>query len=288
MALEGLVNEFGPLAKTVPMFQEGTWQTSAEIAKERITNRELRNIWLWTANFGMYTVENDEEFLYFGGREANLIFNNIGEAAKQLLENQNYKPTPSEIQAVHDSVQARHTLKVKLSDLSLTVDNDEWCHFSIDTANWQNMNDTQKLFAERVYGSMKEREDPQTKKKASDFAEYMEELRKAGKTTTNVYVLNPTYVKSHVPEGGALVRACWLDGFGYDSDFDAGGRGVDYANGALRGVRRVRVAEGDTAQKAYEAAYQKIVGQPHLIKPDQVAGLARVVSNYLDRQKTKE
>ena len=268
MALEGLVNEFGQLAQTVPLFEPGTWQESAELSKKRITNEKLRNIWFWTANFGMYTVENNEEFLYFGGREANPIFSNIGEAAKQLLENQNYKPTPSEIQAVHDSVQAGHTLKVKLSDLSLTVDNDEWGHFSIDTANWQRMNDTQKLFVERIYGSMKEREDPATGQKTSDFAEYMSELRKAKKTSVNVYVLNPNYVKGHVlPKDGAVARACRLGNFDDYSNFDADYGDVGNADLALRGVRRVEVAEGDTLKinPDFREPYQAMVnGEPTL------------------------
>ena len=245
MALEGLVNEFGPLAKTVPLFEPGTWQESAELAKERITDIELRNIWFWTANFVMYTVENDEEFLYFGGREANPIFNNIAEAARQLTEEQNYKPTAEGIKSVLDSVKTGQTLRVKLSDLQLQGKDAEWRYFEIDTANWQNMNDAQKLFAGRVYGSMKERTDPKTKQKTSDFAEYMAELSKAGKSTTRVNVLNPEYVKGHVPKDGAIARTCRLLYFDFGSDFYADVRSIDASYGALRGVRRVKVAEGD-------------------------------------------
>lgn len=250
MALEAkLGNEFGSLADVVPRFKKGTWRTSVELSKERVINEKLRDIWFWTANFGMYTVEDDEEFLYFGGRPANPIFNNIVEAARQLREEQNYKPTADEIKLVKDSVKAGHTVKVKLSDLGLIVDTDEWSHFSIDVNNWQGMSAVQKLFAERIYGSMQERVDQKTGQKTSDFAEYMSQLSEAGKKVVNVYVLNQKYVRAHVPKGGAVARACRLDDFGLNSAFLTFNRIVGNYGDALRGVLLVKAAGGGDARK---------------------------------------
>jgi hypothetical protein len=237
MALEAkLDNFFGPLAEVVSRFKFGTWRTSAEICEERVVDEELRDIYFWTANFGMYTVENGGVFLYFGGREANPVFNNIVEATRQLKVNGVYKPSAGEIGLVKESVKSGHTVKVGLSDLGLVVYNGELSHFSIDVVNWRSMNSVQRLVAEMVYGSMKERKDLKTKRKTSVFAEYMAELRKAGMNSVNVYVLSQNYVKSHAPQDGAVARACWLYNFIYDSFFSAVGWGVDYQKYALRGV----------------------------------------------------
>ncbi|MBI5389965.1 hypothetical protein HZB02_00575 [Candidatus Woesearchaeota archaeon] len=56
----------GNLADGFSQLVPETWQPSAEICKERITNPELRKRSFYTANFGMYRVEDGEAVLYFG------------------------------------------------------------------------------------------------------------------------------------------------------------------------------------------------------------------------------
>ena len=172
----------------------------------------------------MYTIEDNDEFLYFGGREANPIFDNIGEATTQLLENQNYKPSEEGIKAVVASVQSGATLKVKLSDLELKGDNEEWRYFEINTADYDSLNKSQRALAERVYGQ------------GNDFVENMKMLNEEDISTAKIYVLNPEYVKKNIEAGKALARACWLYNFGGISSFDANGRSVDNANNSLRGI----------------------------------------------------
>ena len=272
-----LENRIGTLAELYPQFKEGTWQTSAEITNDRRTlkdeekKQELKDTYFYTANFGMYTIEDNDEFLYFGGREANPIFDNIGEATTQLLENQNYKPSEEGIKAVVASVQSGATLKVKLSDLELKGDNEEWRYFEINTADYDSLNKSQRALAERVYGQ------------GNDFVENMKMLNEEDISTAKIYVLNPEYVKKNIEAGKALARACWLYNFGGISSFDANGRSVDNANNSLRGVPLVGEADTQEIENTYELL-QKPAIQPiaaDLLTQESATALSRVLTLYL-------
>ena len=214
------------LANGYKQLKPDTFQTSAELTTERRTNTELRDRWLYTANFAMYIVENGEAVLYFGGREANPILKNIDEACAQLLAANTYRVKEEDRQAVIESVESKHTLRIELSKLFLIKLNNETAYFEIDTSNYNQLNTAQRAFAERVYGA------------GNDFVQNMDMLKKAGKTRVRVYVLNHDYVKEHVLGGEAVARACWLDNFGNYSDFSAFGWSVNYDRG-LRGVLKV-------------------------------------------------
>ena len=221
--LETLV---GPLAETFPQLDRATILHSDQLTTERRTNSELRNQWFYTANSAVYTVEKvngiDEVFLYLGRGETNPIFNNIGEAIKQLITDGNYAPPKEDVEAVKS---AKTTLRVKLSDLKLQGNEFEYIFFGIDTASYGSLNEHQRKVAERVYGQ------------GDDFVANMKMLNEAGIRETRVRFLNPDYVKRDIPPDGAIARASWLLRFNLDSRFDANLRNVDYHFG-LRGVRR--------------------------------------------------
>ena len=228
-----LENVVGTLLRSVQRTVPGTWQTSAEITTERRTNTDLRRQWFWVANFALYRVEDGEAVLYFGGREANVIFDNIEEATSQLIKTGNYVPKKEGIDAVVASVKSGSTLRVKLSELKLNRVNDEFSYFEIDTSRYDELNAAQRLFAERVYGP------------GNDFVENMGMLAKAPIGKTRIYVLNPDYVESKVVGDGAVARACWLNLFNNFSNVYASDRNVGYTNVALRAVRlKVVAAEG--------------------------------------------
>ena len=256
MALEGLVNETGVLAKTFSKLDPDTIQHASGITNDRRTledkekRQELRNKWFWTADSSLYRVEDGEAVLYFGNRDTNLIFKNIDEATIQLLRDNNYVPSREDIKSVVDSVETGNTLRIKLSELELKGDNNEWKYFDIDTSDYDNLNSTQREFAENIYGQ------------GDDFIKNMEMFEKAGKFITRVYVFNPDYIKENVEEDGAIARASWLSNFGNDSDFYAYGRDVDSSDDSLRGVPLV--GEADT-QKINEF-YSLLEKNPSAIK----------------------
>ena len=245
----------GALLQGFQQTEPGTWRTSAEITTERRTNADLRNRWFWAANFAMYKVEKRGAVLYFGGRESNIIFNNIEEATSQLIKTGNYVPEKEGIDAVVASVESGSTLRVKLSELKLKRLNDEFSYFDIDTSRYGKLNAAQRSLAERVYGSGK------------DFEENMGMLAKATIGKTRIYVLKPAYVKSKVVGDGAVARACWLGKFTDNSIFDADGRGADNTSYALRAVRRKVVAEGGAPKPLqgkpddFKSVYDTLVGK---------------------------
>jgi len=226
-----LVTITDSLANGYKELEPDSFRTSAELTTERRTNQELRGRWLYTANFGMYAVEDGEAVLYFGGRKANPILSNIDEACNQLIKTSNYKVTSAEKSAVADSVKSGHTLRIKLSELDLLKQDNEFSFFEIDTNNYDSLNKSQRALAEAVYGS------------GQDFIENMEMLKRLPRriSKTRIYVLNEDYVKEHAKDG-AVARATWLDDFGGSSDFDAYMCGVDDHN-ALRGVSKVGEAD---------------------------------------------
>ena len=54
---QGVEYRIGSLAETAIQFKEGTWLEAAELM-----NIRARGL-MWTANFALYRVENNEEFL---------------------------------------------------------------------------------------------------------------------------------------------------------------------------------------------------------------------------------
>ena len=289
MTLDNLVNKQGPLAETFPEFDPGTIQEANEITTDRHTDKNLRNKWFWTADGATYTLEN-RETLYFTEREFNPMMKpeNIDEAVKQLRGKNNYQVKDDDLKAIRAEAKndSGKVLKVILSRLNLIENDDEYCHFEINTSDYGSLNKDQRAVAEKVYGSGKD-------EKGNDiFEKNMEMLNKAGIKTTNVYVLNPKYVRKNVKKGTGIARACWLGSFVDNSYFIARGRGVGYSGNWLRGVRRVNVAEGDarkSEQDIYQTAYQTLLKNPaeavKRMTDDLAAGISGILTKYLSAKK---
>ncbi|MEK6969210.1 MAG: hypothetical protein AABW48_02165 [Nanoarchaeota archaeon] len=270
----------GTLYECVTQCVPETALTSAELTTERRDktterrdNADLRGRWLWTANFPLYQIEDGEAVLYFGGRKANPLFNNIREATNQLKANQNYRPTEKDITAVLESVKSGDTLRVELSDLNLDKLNDEFSYFEINPNKIARLNSVQRALAERVYDS------------GNDFVENMKMFAKA-EINPRIYVLNPEYVQKEA-RNGAVARACWLNNFGNNSGFVADERNVDDHDYALRGVRRASDSEqeapiGADAQKAIVLPdFNKVLGYSQRFvseaaRPEFEAGLRKL------------
>ena len=219
--LENIVtSEQDTLSSLLKVFDPLTIQHSDEICKERLTDAEMRRQWFWTADAPLYQVENDDVFLYLGRGKDNLVFRNIDAASKQILESGNYIPSVEDAQEV---MKSSTTLMVKLSDLELKKQDDEFSYFDVSTTKYDKLNPSQKAFAERIYGS------------GDDFIRYMTALQEDGKASTRVWVLNPNYVKKKVGQDKVLCRASALLDFSYYSLFGAYFRYFDYNCGRVRG-----------------------------------------------------
>jgi hypothetical protein len=214
----------GTLLQAYQQLDPNTIQHAAEIMMDRRTDESLRNRYGWTADFPIYTKE-EGGVLYLAPRKHNLIFRNIEDAAAQLRETGNYKPKPEEAAAVIASATSGETLKVKLSDVRLIRNNNEWSCLNISTADYDALNEAERTFAERIYGQ------------GEDFKKNMRMLKEAKITTTRALVLHPDYIAKNAKDG-AIGRLGWLYYFDFDSSFSAGDWYPDSGHGGLRGVRR--------------------------------------------------
>jgi hypothetical protein len=262
------------------VYSTNTIQHSDEITSERRTKKSLRDKWFWTADFPLYHVEGDEVVLYLARGKDNLIFKNLEDATQQLINTNNYTPNKEEAENV---IKQETTLKVRLSQLNLIKDNDEFSHFEIDTADYDKLNTDERAFAERVYGQ------------GQEFVKNMEMLNKAGKGKVNVYVLNQDYVKSHAKENDFVARAGGLDGFDRDSRFGAVVRNVGNSYLSVRGVRRsVKEApegrsapkiEADPIAEAYHTLLKKCEEAAEKMTPKIAADVSNILTVYLNKQK---
>ena len=133
------------------------------------------------------------------------------------------------------------------------------------------------MLAERIHGT------------GNDFIENMKMLRSKGIKTTNVYVLNPDYVKKTLTNNNAesLARGSVLYSFSYYSIFYANDGGVDYDDRRLRGVpSEARSADAPKIDQ-YDEALKLVTGNPSESlqrmqkNPNYATGLNALIGNYL-------
>ena len=285
-----LINPQGRLLDIAKQVDLNTVQHAREIQKDRLTDKDLRGMWFWTADFPLYTIENKEVVLYLADRENNLILKNLDDAVSQLRNKNNYFPKDSDIGAVINSTS---TLKTELSDLKLQKFDNEWSYFEMYTAsktedkkhNYDSLNPAQRAIAEKVHGQ------------GEDFHKTMKMLRDPkgnnsndGIRTTRIYVLNPEYVKKTLNSNDAksLARGSFLYYFfNYDSYFIAFNWFVDYDSGRLRGVSsEARSAEAQKIDQ-YDEALKLITGNPNESlqrmqqNPNYATGLNALIGSYL-------
>ena len=224
MALEDVIGTLLVYKKLEP----GTFQHVDQLTTERRTNHGLRNLWFYTADGELYTVQKTEHLWAITREPQNLVLENIDEAYRQLTGKGNYFP---DTEAAQTSLDHPDTVIVDLNGLSLTRANDEYGHFVVDPKAVKKLNSEQRKAAQRIYGP-----------DDNNFGLNMEMFAEAGKKT-RVFVVMPDYVQGTLRGNDKkfLGRASWLNDFSSNSNFDAGDRSVNNFN-ALRGVRREDVA----------------------------------------------
>ncbi len=230
MSAQRLINRIGPLGKTYPQLESNTIRHSNEITNERRLNKELREKFFWTADFAMYTFEEDKIYLNLTTRENNLIFKNIEETTEQLIKKDDYKK--EDIETV---INSKNTLKINLSDLKLERYNKEFSYFEIDTTDYDGtLNQAQRKIAERAYGQ------------GDDFKKNMKMFKDNDVNITRIYALNPNYVYDllgYGKNGDVIGQPCRLGSFAGYSSFTAIGGFVSGHDSCLRGVPKVNPAQ---------------------------------------------
>ena len=254
----------GPLAEIFPQFEPSTLQEANEIMALRKSMPEIKSEWLWTADFSMYRVEGEDTFLYFAPKEYNLIFRDIKNATSQLLKTDNYFPSKEGINEVVAAANSGKAIKIKISDLQLVKDNDEYGHFDVDPDNLDSLNDAQRSFVKTVYGN--------------------------SKPGNRVYVLTSDYVKEQLKgkEDSAIARASGLGGADDGSRFDARDSVVGFAGYGLLGVLKEapkapqKIEDRKTID--YASVFEQARINPHEavkhLTPETASGLLNVVNLF--------
>jgi hypothetical protein len=238
MSLETSVETIHGDIRSSAKFVPGTWQSSAEVTKDRITEKSLRTEWFYTNNHALYDIEENDAFLYFGSNDSSIFRKEtIGNAFNQLKNTGwgCYKPFDTDVAKAKET-----SLKLRISDLELKfeTESDNYGYIEIDTNDLtgSRLNDTQRKFAEAVYGGMEV-----DAKGESDYSRAMHMLSDNGIMIARIYAFRKESVLRAAKEG-VVVRSCRLYCFSGSSEFHAAIRGVD-THGGLRGV-----LESDNAQ----------------------------------------
>lgn len=221
--LEALENIEGNLKNAYKLIVPGTMQHADELMNARRTDRTLRDFFFYTADGNFYFMENGKPYWAITREPENLILCHIDEAFPQLTQQQNYCPDPEEMA---DVLAAEDTVLIDLSQCLLSGNDDEWRYIGIGTGpeRYNQLTAEGRKAAERIFGQ------------GDDFAANMQMLSSANIQETRIYVLNPTYIAQHAPQG-VLGRASWLRTFLNYSYCFAYARGL-YDHCRLRGVRR--------------------------------------------------
>ena len=247
-------NVTGPLTDSLRVVKPATIQHAREMIPDILANKRLRHIKFVTADSATYSLYNGDPTIHLGDRDHNLIFRH-GDKAIEGLVRGNYMADEVDVE---DIEMASSTLRTMISDLKLGVERRELHYFQFFHERYDELNQAQRAFAERIYGQ------------GGSFVESMEKLLKEGIRETRIYLLGKYYVDDFIMNYAkdndllcatgfkrmiAFARACtfvmhhdhaefsaqvngrFIDPYHLDGDTILYGE-VDYSRIALRAERR--------------------------------------------------
>ena len=293
--LDTIVNIPGDLL-AYAQIEPSTFYTALQLMDERCApedtpeRRQRRAEWYYTADGHGYSVERDKVEWSITDEKNNLVLQDLDNAFRELTTTKNYLPRN---EAAEVSRSATSTLRIDMSSLRLSGNDNEWCYLSINTKTghvksgdkYVALNDTERAVLDRL----------------GYTAANLAELDKAGIPETRVYVLNPTYITTEVakdPEKRtSLWRASRLSDFNSNSYFDADSHNVNDLI-ALRGVRRDVIREADASEtravpsapvapseitpaRCYDILLADPTGAAAVLDDSNAAGLSRILADYL-------
>ncbi len=214
--------------------EPGTFLHSDQLMAAQVKDASLRNREFYVADGLLYSLEGEKKTptLWITREPDNLVLRHLDEKVNgaynnsyyRLVKTGNFRPEPEE---ARQAMEAKDTLRIDLTKLSLQGDSPEWRYLKISTTLYNNLlNAEERKLAERFYGEGKA------------LGTAMKALKKAGIYSTWVYVLAPAYVDEEVKYKGLIGRASSQNLFDGVSYFNAGDCSIGI-RGRLRGVRRV-------------------------------------------------
>ena len=191
------------MADNFLMNYEKVRHNAYEITNCRREAHKLRDLWLWTGDLALYTMENGGT-LYLASRQNNLVAIQMKSATTQLVQTGVYQPSEKEVRSVKN---ASNTLQVAMKELNLkTLDSDN-CYFEFETSNLASLSRVQRKLVERAYGIGK------------DLDRNINMFRESGIHRSGVYVASPDFIQRRSAPNGSVALLCRLADFRSGSHF---------------------------------------------------------------------
>jgi hypothetical protein len=194
--LELLCGDLRESKKIVP----GTMLHADEITGLRKFFHLLRELYCFTADYPLYSLEGKKKkpTLWLAREPHHLVLRHLRNSEEngisfleQLAKTGNYRPSSEEAQRVK---QAKKTLQIDLTELSLQPETSEWSYFEIATDDYfGNLWSEEKKMMQRLLSNEK------------NYFRNMNLLQMFNVPTVKIYVLNPDYVREET-EVGPLSR----------------------------------------------------------------------------------
>jgi len=184
--LENLVYINCPLKKAYVQLIPETIQEAHKIQRQRRKDNfqaPYSGEKFITGDGFVYTVEKSQVVLYFTNTALNPVFKqeNIADAANQIRKTGSYKVKADDFLLIQREAAKKNgrAKRYAVSNLKLTEFDDKWGFYDINTVEFNKLNETQRDFAEQIYGKEKQ------------FGKAMRYMRKASIDGLRIYVLKP-------------------------------------------------------------------------------------------------
>lgn len=228
----------GPLQTAHSRVVPGTELHAHEVITLRKSKPNIRNLVVGTADLSMYRVEHDEAsqgneaFFYFAKSPHNLIFRDIKNAIKQLIQTGNYIPPKDGIEEVVAAAKTGQALRIKIEDLRLLKGNPDaeegfFDIYPYSPNHTKSLSIAQRQLVESVYGK---------------------DIKSVSGSPLRVWVLDSPTVKKQLKgkEDMAVVRPSRLGRDDFGSWFFACDNYVELADIGLLGVLKEGVPKYTT------------------------------------------
>lgn len=209
-----LINIKGNILENIIKLDKTTIRSAQDIYRDRKTNQELQYYSFWTSDTPVYTYEKDDAIIYLPEKNNSLLINNDNnKIIRELMNNENYFLSEKEIENI---LSDNKTTKINISELKLiNLSNPHYSYFEVhtkdNTENNDSLNNDQKKFIYKIYGS------------EAEFKSMMKIMYKTGIRKTKIRVLTPLQILKLLWKNNKnyFARGSSIDSFKQTSDFDA-------------------------------------------------------------------
>lgn len=214
-----------------------------EIQDARAINDNLKNSWLWTADFWTATnIDNTDVRYNLTDEPFNLIFRHASTAIPELLKSGFYVCNPEEMKEL---ARPENSQTVYASELVYEKHTRACAIFDIETTHPMNLPESNLIMARRVFG-----------RSNSQYANAMRKLRDndvRNIDSIDIRFINPEYVFDNTTPGQSIAQICLLGPIlETNSYFGADNVEANRDSWCLRGTPKIISGVNEKVTKYYD------------------------------------